>query len=96
MELDFPHTAKLLDGVPFSASTAEAWKLVDYVASASNVTTDQMWGTLRAKFPKVYQVVTNLRLVTDGWAEVPGTDKLIRFDGSPARSVPLISGLLPR
>ena len=88
--LDFPHTAKLLDGVPFSASTAEAWKLVDYLASASHVTTDQMWGTLRAKFPKVYQVVTNLRRVTDGWKEVPGTDKLTRFDGSPARSVPLI------
>ncbi len=88
--LDFPHTANLLDGVPFSASTAEASKLVDYLASASNVTSAQMWGTLRAKFPKVYQVVTNLRLVTDGWAEVPGTDKLTRFDGSPARSVPLI------
>ena len=90
MALDFPHTAKLLDGVPFSASTADAWKLVDHVASASHVTSDQMWGTLRAKFPKVYQLVTNLRLVTDGWAEVPGTDKLTRFDGSPARSVPLI------
>jgi hypothetical protein len=88
--LDFPHTAKLLDGVPFSASVADAWKLVDYLASASHVTTDQIWGTLRAKFPKVYQLVTNLRLVTDGWKEVPGTDKLTRFDGSPARSVPLI------
>jgi len=88
--LDFPHTAALLDGVPFSASTAEASKLVDYLASASSVTSDQMWATLRAKFPKAYQVVTNLRLVTDGWTEVPGTDKLTRFDGSPARSVPLI------
>ena len=90
MALDFPHTAKLLDGVPFSASTTEASKLVDYLASASNVTSAQMWQTLRAKFPKVYQVVTNLRTVTDGWAKVPGTDKLTRFDGSPARSVPLI------
>jgi hypothetical protein len=88
--LDFPHTAKLLDGVPFSASTTEASKLVDYLASASNVTSAQMWQTLRAKFPKVYQVVTNLGTVTDGWAKVPGTDKLTRFDGSPARSVPLI------
>lgn len=90
VELDFPHTAKLLDGVPFSASTADAWRLVDHLASTSHVTSAQMWGTVRAKFPKVYQVVTNLRLVTDGWAEVPGTDKLTRFDGSPARSVPLI------
>ncbi len=88
--LDFPHTAKLLDGVPFSASTTEASKLIDYLASASNVKSAQMWQTLRAKFPKVYQVLTNLRTVTNGWAEVPGTDRLTRFDGSPARSVPLI------
>ena len=90
VHLDFPHTANLLDGVPFSASTAEASKLVDYLASTSNVTPDQMWATLRVQFPKVYQVITNLRIVTDGWAVVPGTDKLARFDGSPARSVPLI------
>lgn len=90
VELDFPHAARLLDGVPFSASVAEAWKLVDHLASASHVTTTQMWRTLRATFPKVYQVVTNLRIVTDGWAQVPGTDNLTRFDGSPARSVPLI------
>jgi hypothetical protein len=88
--LDFPHAAKLLDGVPFSASTADATKLIDYLASASHVTPAREWDTLRAKFPKIFQLVTNLRIVTDGWTEVPGTDKLTRFDGSPARSVPLI------
>jgi hypothetical protein len=88
--LDFPHTAKLLDGVPFSASSAEASKLVDYLASTSNVTSKQMRATLREKFPEIYQVITNLRIVTDGWTQVPGTDNLTRFDGSPARSVPLI------
>jgi len=90
VELDFPHTARLLDGVPFSASTAEASKLVDQLASASNVTSAQMWQTLKTTFPKVYQVITNLRTVSDGWAQVPGADKLTRFDGSSARSVPLI------
>ncbi|WP_247600154.1 hypothetical protein [Mycobacterium intracellulare] len=88
--LDFPHTARLLDGVPFSASVDEAWKLVDYLASTSHATPDQMWQTLQAKFPKVYQLVTNLRKVTDGWANVPDAEKLSRFDGSPAHSVPQI------
>lgn len=88
--LDFPHTAKLLDGVPFSASVADAWRLVDDVAAASKTTADQLWQTLHAKFPKVYQLMTNLRLVTDGWKQVPGTDKLTRFDGTPARNVPAI------
>jgi hypothetical protein len=88
--LDFPHAAGLLDGVPFSASTADATRTVEYLASASHVTPAQMWETLQSKFPKIYQVVTNLQLVADGWAKVQGTDKLTRFDGSPARSVPLI------
>ncbi|WP_067970887.1 hypothetical protein [Mycolicibacter icosiumassiliensis] len=88
--LDFPHAARLLDGVPFSASVADASKLVDYVASTSGVPPAQLWETLHARFPKIYQVLSNLQIVTDGWKEVPGTDKLTRFDGSPARSVPLI------
>lgn len=88
--LDFPHAAKLLDGVPFSASVADALRLVDYLANASHVTSAQTWDTLRTRFPKTYQLVTNLRLVTDGWTLVPGTKGLTRFDGSPARSVPLI------
>ncbi|MEE6176933.1 hypothetical protein [Mycobacterium sp. 050134] len=90
VRLDFPHTAKLLDGVPFSASVADASRLVEHLASASGVTSAQMWATLRTTFPKVYELVTSLRRVTDGWKEVPGTDRLTRFDGSPARSVPLI------
>lgn len=53
-----------------------------------------MWDTLRAKFPKIYQVVTNLRTVTDGWAAVPGTEKLTRFDGTPALSVPQVRDYL--
>lgn len=90
VHLDFPHAARLLDGVPFSASTADATRLVQYLATASNVTTDQIMQTLRADLPHIYQLITNLKLVTDGWTEVPGTEGLTRFDGSPARSVPLI------
>lgn len=88
--LDFPHTAKLLDSVPFSASSAEASKLLDSVAAVSNVTSTQVWAILRDKFPTLYQLLTNLRVLTADWAQVPGADKLTRFDGSPAHSVPLI------
>ncbi|MGH3555921.1 MAG: hypothetical protein ACRDTK_00045 [Mycobacterium sp.] len=90
VHLDFPHAAALLDGVPFSAATADATKLVDHLASEAHVTSTQMWNTLRTKFPKLHQVITSLRTVTDGWKEVPGTEGLTRFDGTPARSVPLI------
>jgi hypothetical protein len=90
VELDFPHTARLLDGVPFSASTSDASKLVDYLASASHVTTNEMRQTLRADFPQTYQLISNLKIVTDGWAHVPGADNLTHFDGTRSRSVPLI------
>lgn len=90
IHLYFPHAARLLDGVPFSASTADASRLVDFLASASHVTSDQMWQTLRADLPQTYQLITTLKIVTDGWSQVPGTENLTRFDGSPARSVPLI------
>lgn len=88
--LNFPHTANLLDGVPFSASVADARRLVDNVASASNVAAAELWQTLHTRFPKIHQLITNLGIVTDGWKQVPGTDHLTRFDGTPARSVPVI------
>jgi hypothetical protein len=90
VHLDFPHTAKLLDGVPFSASIADATKLIDYLAATTKTTPNQMRATLQTRFPKVSQVVANLKIVTDGWTQVPGTEELTRFNGSPARSVPLI------
>lgn len=88
--LDFPHTANLLDGAPFTATVSEGWKLIDYLAGASHVTSDQMWQILDTKFPKIYQLITNLRLVSDGWKQVPGAEKLTRFDGSPATRVTAI------
>lgn len=90
VHLDFPHTANLLDGVPFSASTADATRLMEYLANQSNISTEQMYDTLRTDFPQTYKLFTNLKIVTDYWAEVPGTEGLTRFDGTPARTVPLI------
>jgi hypothetical protein len=90
VHLDFPHAAGLLDGVPFSASTADATKLVEFLAAESNVSAEQMWNILRADFPQTYQLFTNLRLVSDGWAQVPGTEGLTRFDGAPAGQVPVV------
>ncbi len=90
VHLDFPHAARLLDGVPFSTSTADATRMVEFLAAASGVTTGQIQDTLRADFPWIYQLISNLKILTDGFDEVPGTEKLTRFDGSPANSVPVI------
>jgi hypothetical protein len=90
VHLDFPNTASLLDAVPFSDASAEIPKLVDSLASTWNVTPDQMRGILRADYPHIDAVLSNLPTLTNGWLAVPGTDKLTRFDGSPARAVPQI------
>jgi hypothetical protein len=90
VHLFFPHTAALLDAVPFSEATAEIPKLVDFLASTSDVTTDQMWDTLRTSFPGVDQLLTNLPDITNWWAAVPGTENLSRFDGSPAHTGPQV------
>ncbi|TQR84357.1 hypothetical protein D8S82_22530 [Mycobacterium hodleri] len=90
VHLDFPHAARLLDGVPFSASTADATKLIYVLASTSHVTPEQVLQDMKAQLPQTYQLITSLKTVTDGWTEVPGTVKLTHFDGTPSRSVPLI------
>lgn len=90
VHLDFPHAARLLDGVPFSASAADATKLVDFLASASHESVEQTRQELKTELPQTYQVITNLTMVTDGWTQVPGTDALTHFDGTLSRSVPLI------
>lgn len=86
----FPHTAAILDAVPFSEGTAEIPKLVDYLASTENVTSDQMRETLQADFPGIYGVLTNLPDITNWWKNVPGTENLTRFDGSPAHAGPQV------
>ncbi len=90
VELDFPHTAKLLDGTPFSAAAADSVRLVEYLASASNVSVDEMWKTVQTELPHTYTLFKNIKIVTDSWYVVPGAEKLTRFDGQPASAVPVI------
>ncbi|WP_233165430.1 hypothetical protein [Mycobacterium sp. AT1] len=90
VHLNFPHAARLLDGVPFSASTADATTLINVLASTSHVTSERVLQDMKAQLPQTYQLITSLKTVTDGWTEVPGTENLTHFDGTPSRSVPLI------
>ncbi len=90
VEQDFPSTARLLDGVPFSASAADTVTLVDYLAAESNTTSEKVWSDLQAELPHTYTLFKNIKIVTDSWYVVPGAEKLTRFDGTPASAVPII------
>lgn len=86
----FPHATWLLTATPFSGVTAENAAFYDFLASSLKLRPGQGEQMLQASFPKVHQILTNLAGLTDGWAAVPGTEKLTRFDGTPVRSVPQV------
>ena len=96
VELDFPHTAKLLDGVPFSASTADAWRLVDHLASTSQRDIRPDVGNRAGKIPKglpaAHQSAARHRRLGGG-ARHRQADPLRRFSGPLC---PADQGLLPR
>ena len=87
---DFPHTTALLKAVPLSAATAEVPGLVNFLAKALHLTPTQVLGALKANFPGLYQSITNLPYVTNGWDRVPGTAHLTTFTGSPVRTAPQV------
>ena len=49
-----------------------------------------MLAALKANFPAIYQSVTNLPYVTNGWYNVPGTAHLTAFSGAAVRSMPQV------
>jgi hypothetical protein len=86
----FPNATYLLAAEPFSGVTAENSRFYDYLATSLELPSGQGQQALKENFPKINQLLTSLAGLTDGWAAVPGTEKLTRFDGTPVRSVPQI------
>ncbi len=88
LQKNFPHTTGLLQALPLETVTAEVPDLVQFLADTLKLTPDQVLAALDENFPHLAQSIKALPTVTDGWNRVPGTEKLTRFDGSPARDVP--------
>lgn len=84
----FPHTTWLLTAAPFEDVTAERDDFYDYVATALELPPGTGQHLLEDAFPDLEQVLSSLADLTDGWDDVPGTEELTRFDGSPVRTVP--------
>ncbi len=84
----FPHTTALLEAIPLSTVTSELPGFLNFVASELHVTTAQLVGLLQTSFPALYQTVSLLPTVTNGWGAVPNLNGLTRFDGSPVKTMP--------
>jgi hypothetical protein len=84
----FPHTTALLQAIPLSSVANETPTLIAFLATTLKMTPGQVTAALQSNFPHIYQAVTTLPTVTNGWYNVPGTQNLTRFDDSAVRSVP--------
>jgi hypothetical protein len=87
---NFPHTTALLKAIPLSATTQELPGLVTFLGKILHLTPAQVLAALKTNFPDLYQTITNLPFVTNGWDNVPGTANLTRFDGARVRTVPQV------
>jgi hypothetical protein len=91
---NFPHTTALLEAIPLSAVTSEIPGLVTFLGTALHMTPAQVLGALKTDFPALYQAVTQLPYVTNGWNNIPGTTSLTTFSGTPVHSVPQMQAYL--
>jgi hypothetical protein len=86
----FPHATALLMALPLSGVTAELPGVQTFLASTLGVSKAQLATTLQRDLPGLNQVLTSLPTITDGYQAVPGTERLTRFSGEPARTVPAV------
>jgi tellurite resistance protein TehA-like permease len=88
LQTNFPHTTALLQAIPLSSVSAELPGLMRFLSSTLGAPPAQVTAALRGNFPHLYQAIVLLPQVTGGWSNVPGTEKLTRFDGTtPVRSI---------
>jgi hypothetical protein len=90
LKTNFPHTTALLEAIPLSSVTSEIPGLVNFLATVLHTTPAGVLSALKANFPDLYQSITQLPYVTNGWYKVPGTAALTTFNGTPVNTVPQV------
>jgi hypothetical protein len=91
---NFPHTTALLGTIPLSAVAGETPGLLSFLGTALHLTPAQVAGALKVSFPAIYQAVTQLPFVVNGWNNIPGTAQLTNFNGVPVHTVPQMGAYL--
>jgi hypothetical protein len=84
---NFPSTTALLEAIPLSAVNSEIPGLIAFLSSLLHATPAQVAAGLKT-FPALYQSISELPYVVNGWYNVPGTAHLTDFSGAPVHTVP--------
>lgn len=89
LKKEAPRTTALLQALPLSDVTKEGPGLQAFLTKTLKLTPEELQAALTENFPRLSQTLAAAAPVTTGWNDVPGTEKLTRFDGTgPVRSVP--------
>lgn len=90
-----PHTIALLDALPLTRVSRDVPRLLAYLAKALRMKPDRVVALLRRRAPGLTRALLAAPTVTSGWAAVPGTGELTRFDGvTPVRTMPAVDDYL--
>ncbi len=83
-----PRTLALLQTIPLEDVAEEVPGLLAFLAKTLDVSGDELLATLMQSTPGLAQALLSVGPVTAGWDKVPKAEKLTRFDGDPATTVP--------
>jgi hypothetical protein len=86
----FPHATALLEAIPLSSVTSELPGLINFVAKTLKTTPAAVVTTIKGTWPGLYQSISNLPYVTNGWYSVPGTAHLTMFNGTSVHTMPQV------
>ena len=85
-----PRTTALLEAIPLSAVAAEVPHLLTFLGKRLDLSRAELLATLRERTPRLAQALLTVRPVAIRWNSIPGTERLTRFDGAPARTMPAV------
>jgi hypothetical protein len=91
---DAPHTEALLRALPLSGIADERDRLTQFLAVTLNTTPDAIQDLLAQMFPHLFQTLSVLPSVTDGWYDIPGIEGMSLFSGKHVRAMPGFSRYL--
>jgi hypothetical protein len=90
-----PHTEALLRALPFSGIASERPRLTRLLSQTLNLPAEDLQDEIARTFPRLYQTLSELPGVSGGWYDIPGIERMTRFDDTTrVRTMPALRDYL--